>query len=231
MKRWRGPPQTGFGLPLRPPGARVCCFDGRPKGVQSFHHAVVDMDVGELDLQQCADTAMRLRAEYLFSRGEYDKIHFDFTSGDRAGYRDWREGLRPVVRGAEVEWRDLMQTDGSYACFRDYLDTVFQYAGTYSLSRELMRVEDPGGVEAGDVFVDGGFPGHAVIVVDVAEHVETGERIMLLAQGFMPAQDLHILKNFRDPDISPWYAADFGGWLDTPQWSFGRSDLHRWPAD
>lgn len=219
------------GLPLRPPGAPVRCFDGRLKGVQSFHHAVVDMDVGELDLQQCADMAVRLRAEHLFSRGEYDKIHFDFTSGDRASYIDWREGLRPVVRGAEVIWHKLMEPDGSYAGFRDYLDTVFEYAGTYSLSRELMPVDDPGRVEAGDVFVDGGFPGHAVMAADVAEHVETGARIMLLAQGFMPAQDLQILKNLGDQSISPWYAADFGGWLGTPEWSFGRRHLRRWPVD
>ncbi|MGD9403419.1 MAG: DUF4846 domain-containing protein [bacterium] len=219
------------GLPLRPPGAPIRHFDGRLKSNQSFHHAVVDMDVGELDLQQCADVAMRLRAEYLFSRGECEKIHFDFTSGDRAHYLDWREGFRPVVRGGEVKWHKLMEADGSYTCFRDYLDKVFEYAGTYSLSRELMAVARPGGVEAGDVFVDGGFPGHAVMVMDIAERVETGERIMLLAQGFMPAQDLQILKNFRDPSISPWYPADFGEWLDTPDWSFGRSDLHRWPAD
>lgn len=31
-----------------------------------------------------------------------------------------------------------------------------------------------------------------------------GEKIYLLAQGFMPAQDIHVLVNFVDTDLSPW---------------------------
>src|SRR5262245_3007875 len=56
-------------LPLLPAGAAVHLYDGRAKARQDVHAAVVDLDVGTRDLQQCADAAMRLRVEYLWSAG------------------------------------------------------------------------------------------------------------------------------------------------------------------
>ena len=50
-------------------------------------------------------------------------------------------------------------------------------------------------MQIGDVFIKGGFPGHAVVVLDMAENDRTGQRVFLLAQSYMPAQDIHIMKN------------------------------------
>jgi len=47
-------------------------------------------------------------------------------------------------------------------------------------------------IEPGDVMIRAGSPGHAMLVVDVAED-ERGRRIYLLAQSYMPAQDIHIV--------------------------------------
>lgn len=77
----------------------------------------------------------------------------------------------------------------------------------------------------GDVFIRGGAPGHAVLVVVVAAK-EAGESIFLLAQSYMPEQDIHILKN-PGSDISPWYRARSGGELITPEWTFQYQDLKR----
>ena len=220
------------GLPLQPGRPPVHLFDGRLKTNQEAHHAVVRLDVGARDLQQCADAVIRLRAEFLRDRGCDGDVAFRFTSGDRAAWTDWRRGMRPRIAGNRVTWRSAAAADGSYASFRRYLETVFNYAGSASLSRELERVEDLSRPEAGDVFIQGGFPGHAVLVADVAEDGR-GRRAFLLLQSYMPAQEVHVLRNPAAP-ASPWYYTPApgrpGGALETPEWSFRFEDLRRFPA-
>ncbi|HUX02476.1 MAG: DUF4846 domain-containing protein [Phycisphaerae bacterium] len=214
-------------LPLKKAGTPVRLYDGRQKMDQSAHAAVIDIDTGKSDLQQCADAIIRLRAEYLFAVGKADAIHFNFTSGDRADFARWRDGWRPSIQGNTVRWVRSAAADASHPSLRRYLDTVFTYAGSASLSAEMTPVPPGESVWIGDVFIRGGFPGHAVIVVDAAENRRTGKRVMLLAQGFMPAQDMHVLVNPSSPARSPWYEADFGDTLRTPHWTFRRSELRR----
>ena len=101
---------------------------------------------------------------------------------------------------------------------------VFTYANTYSLSAEMNPVSDVRAIEIGDLFIQGGFPGHAVIVVDMAKN-SAGHIVFLLAQSYMPAQDIHILKS--PFSISPWYDINFGEQLETPEWTFKKTDLKR----
>jgi len=84
-------------------------------------------------------------------------------------------------------------------------------------------------MQIGDVFIQGGSPGHCAIVVDMAENTTTGERLFMLAQSYMPAQEIHILKNLENHEISPWYPLDFSGVLATPEWTFQADDLKRFP--
>ena len=214
-------------LPLKPGRPDVLLFNGQKKANQDAHFAVVALDVGSRDLQQCADAIIRLRAEYLFSLGRTGDIAFSFTSGDRAEWAKWAEGHRPRVTGSQVRWAKSAARDASYQSFRGYLDTVFTYAGTMSLSRELRAVAKPDEMQAGDVFIQGGSPGHAVIVVDVAADARAGKRFFLLAQSYMPAQEMHVLKNPTDAQLSPWYPLDFGDTLATPEWRFPRASLRR----
>lgn len=214
-------------LPLKPGNPPVMLFDGRRKGNQTAQAAVIDIDTGSRDLQQCADAVIRLRAEYLYSRQQLAKIHFNFTSGDRAEYLQWQAGYRPVIRGNDVRWQKSAAPADSYLSFKRYLKIVFSYAGTASLTRELLRVNDIDEIRIGDVFIQGGFPGHAVIVVDMAENSHTGEKYFLLAQSYMPAQDMHILRNPNDSALSPWYSTNFQGSLKTPEWTFEKGDLKR----
>jgi len=231
--RQQSPPES-FGywlqrLPLKPGLPAVRLHDGRAASNQEAHAAVIDIDVGTGDLQQCADAVIRLRGEYLYAMGMGQQVSFDFTSGDEASFRQWSRGFRPTVHGNRVQWTRSTAADDSYAAFRQYLRTVFTYAGTMSLRRQLTPVADPSQVQIGDVFIQGGSPGHAVIVVDVAIHPETQHRVFLLAQSYMPAQDVHVLKNPHDGWLSPWYSADMGSGLHTPQWEFARTDLRRFP--
>ena len=214
------------GLPLKPGRPPVHLYDGRLKGNQEAHWAVVDIDPGRRDLQQCADAVMRLRAEYLFAGGRAADVAFDFTSGDHAAFARWSDGFRPHVHGNRVTWARDAKASGSYDTFREYLDTVFNYAGSASLIRQLTKVTDPREIQAGDVFIVGGFPGHAVTVVDVARREKDGRTVFLIAQSYMPAQEIHVLRNPQHAE-HPWYDAEIGDALVTPEWTFHRGDLHR----
>jgi len=214
-------------LPLKKKGFPVYLYDCREKPNQQAHWQVVDIDVGDKDLQQCADAIMRLRAEYFYAGGYYDSISFDFTSGDAMPFRKWMEGIRPEVDGDIVRWIRTDDVDSSYTNFRNYLDIVFTYAGSYSLNKQLKPKENICNIEIGDIFIEGGFPGHAVIVVDVAVDKSSGKRKFLLAQSYMPAQDIHILKCPYKIPSSPWYNCDIGERLITPEWIFDKDDLKR----
>jgi hypothetical protein len=214
-------------LPLKKDGTLVYLYDGMKKANQDAHFAVVDIDTGKCNLQQCADAVIRLRAEYLYSNGNYKAIHFNFTNGQRVDFTKWSQGFKPVEAGNKIEWRKSAENGKSYESFRKYLDTVFIYAGSYSLSKELEKVGNIKEMKIGDIFIKGGFPGHAVIIVDMAVNKKTGKKIFLLAQSYMPAQDIHILKNPAKNDYDPWYDLDFGKELKTPEWTFKAGELMR----
>jgi len=223
-------PVNGFGqylreLALKPHGTDVYHYDGSVKH-NNVHAAVIKMDIGNKNLQQCADAVIRLRAEYLYKTGQYDKIHFKFTNGFNADYNKWAEGYRIQVRGNDVQWVKLTASDNDYKTFREYLDVIFSYAGTLSLSKELKTV-DINEVQPGDVFIKGGSPGHAVAVIDVAEN-NKGQKIFMIAQSYMPAQDIEVLVNSNDKMLTPWYSIDTNN-VDviTPEYDFTIYDLKR----
>lgn len=216
-------------LPMKPAGAAVHLFDGRVKPRQDVHLAVIDIDTGKRDLQQCADAVMRLRAEYLRAVGRTRDIAFDFTGGGRVDYARWAEGWRPTPAKGRVSWSRRAGPDASYTAFRRYLEAVFIYAGTYSLSRELTPVA-LSDISIGDVLIKGGFPGHAILVIDQAANASTGETRVLLAQSYMPAQDMHVLINPADPARGGWYRIEPGKDVVTPEWTFRPSELKRWPG-
>ena len=213
-------------LPLKAGNPQVLLYNGNLKGNQEAHYAVIDIDTGTEDLQQCADAVMRLRAEYFYSLKEFEKIHFKFTSGDHAEYARWIEGYRPSIKGNQVSWKKTASKDHSYKNFKAFMKQVFNYAGTSSLSKEMAAKDIPQ-IETGDVFIKGGFPGHAVIVVDMAINEKTGEKIFLLAQSYMPAQDIQLLKNPIEDRLNPWYSIGFGENLKTPEWTFQKNELKK----
>ena len=63
----------------------------------------------------------------------------------------------------------------------------------------------------------------------MVENKSTGEKRFLLLQSYMPAQEIHVLKNPAAGDGSPWYTAAIAWPLATPEWSFPEGSLKRWP--
>lgn len=212
-------------FPLKADDSKVHFYNGELKRNQNIHAAILAIDVGKRDLQQCADATMRLRAEYLFEQKQFDNIHFNFTNGFNATYAKWRKGNRISVKGNNVSWYAGGTKGDSRKSFKKYLNMVFSYAGTLSLAKEMKKVAIKD-MQIGDVFIQGGSPGHAVIVVDMAKN-SSGDTIFMLAQSYMPAQDIHILKNLSNTKISPWYSAKNIEILNTPEWSFTKNDLKR----
>jgi Domain of unknown function (4846) len=214
-------------MPLKQ-DSKVYLYNGQLKGNQQAQYAVLDISVGNKDLQQCADAVMRLYAEYLYAENLFGKISFNATDGTKMNYSDWMKGDRFVLRNNRLQKVRQAAPGSGQPCFTQYLETVFSWAGTMSLSKELIPVKDTRKVLPGDVFIRGGAPGHAVIVMDVAENA-AGERIFLLAQSYMPAQNIHVLRN--PGAANPWYAADFSGKLLTPEWVFDANELARFPRE
>ena len=213
-------------LPLKRPGSPVMLYNGVEKGYQDGAYAIIDMEIGNKDLQQCADAVMRLRAEYLWHSKQYDKIHFNFTSGFKADYIKWAQGYRTKVSGNNVSWYKGADEDYSYATFRKYMDEVFMYAGTASLSKELIPVA-PSDIRVGDIFIIGGHPGHAMVIVDVAAD-KYGNKAILVAQSYMPAQSIHIVTNLNNQQRSPWYIINSNTkYVSFPEFHFNINQIKR----
>ncbi len=201
-------PKKSFGAWLRTLSLKkdntVYLYDGTPKPNQAAQFAVLNISVGDKNLQQCADAIMRLRAEYLFYQQDFGNISFTDNEGG------------------------VYQFDAPYTQKRLalYLQKVFGMCGTASLGKQLLQVKMMN-MQVGDVLIRGGFPGHAVIVTDMAENDE-GEKIYLLAQSYMPAQDIHILKNLKNESASPWYPLNTDLDIFTPEYHFTRDQLKTW---
>jgi Domain of unknown function (4846) len=180
-------------------------FDGTEKYNQEAQYAVLDISVGTRDLQQCADAVMRLRAEYLFAQNRFDEI--SFTDNENIVYKF----AAPFTKEN----------------FAKYLNVVFGMCGSASLAKQLKPANGMENIAAGNVIIRGGFPGHAVIVMDVAQNAE-GKKIYLLAQSYMPAQDIHVLNNPINENVSPWYEANENDIIQTPEYTFKKTELMAW---
>jgi hypothetical protein len=203
----------------------VYLFNGVKKGNQQAQYAVIDMDAGQKDLQQCADAVMRIRAEYLFSKKDFSHISFNFTNGFACDFEHYAQGYRVKTIGNTCTWVKQKPESYTYSTFRQYLDVVYAYAGTQSLHQQLKSIPVTD-IHPGAVFIQTRNPyGHAVTVMDMAYHPQTKDTIFLLSQSYMPAQDIHILVNPNNEKISPWYSTKFGDELRTPEWTFTKEDL------
>jgi hypothetical protein len=204
----------------------VRAYDGRI--LRRPADRIIPLDVGTRDLQQCADSAIRLHAEFLRSSGRTDVLGYHFTSGDLSTWNDWLGGERFAVAGSSVGRISGPARSDSAATWRAWLELVFTYAGTRSLAHDTDAVALGAPLRAGDVFVHAGSPGHAVVLLDIAED-DTGQRVALVGQGFMPAEDFHVIRDHgRHVLQGVWFGLpDDGAVLQTPWGPFGRNQARR----
>lgn len=204
-------------LPLAAKGSAVLSYRGSI--VREPDHpnvaAVVAIDVGRRDLQQCADAVIRMHAEWSWSRGKRDQA-YRAASGTKLSFAGYLAGDRIKVDGNRIFLERIAKPiEATHAAFRTWLDDVFGWANTGALSRDGERV----GIETlrpGDFFVLTGAPyGHTVLVLDMAKD-EKGRRAVLLGQSFVPAQNFHVVR--KSPE-SAWFVIDEArGVIETPFW-------------
>ncbi len=196
-------------LKLKKYGSLVNYYNGKQKPINDVYNAVIDLPIGHKDLHQCADATMRLRADYLYQQKRYNEIYFNFLSDGKPRY-----------------FTDYAKGNYSDENYWKYLENIFSYANTASLKNQLKTI-DYQHIKIGDILIQQGNPyGHAVMIVDLAEN-KNGEKIVLLAQSYMPAQELQILNNPSNKDSNPWYKVDKGK-IKTPEWLFTSDDWKTW---
>lgn len=215
-------------FPVYEQGKPVMTYDGNSLSASNAA-AVYVLSLPESGYQQCADTVIRLWAEYYRASGQPERIAFSYSNGYETNYSDWRDGWRyvtvPVID--RVFRMKLAGTDDSAQQFYNYLQSVMHYAGTLSLEAESQPI-DVSEAHAGDLICKGGAPGHVVVIVDEAVNAE-GERRFLLAQGFTPSQSAHIITGHGIHD-DPWYteAQLSAPEIELSSYTFHSGDLRRW---
>ncbi|MBN2192628.1 MAG: hypothetical protein JW751_07405 [Polyangiaceae bacterium] len=200
-------------LPLAPADTPVRDYLGsvRYPVRESRILAVSSLDLSPVDLQQCADTVIRLHAEWRWAAG-YRDHSYRAAAGTELPFQRFVAGERVVGDGPRLTWQRGRARLADHAALRAYLDMVFAWANTGSLARDA-RIVPASEIRPGDFFVLPGNPGHAVLVLDLARSSVGGLRA-LIGQSYMPAQSFYVL---RGPD-SGWFPLDPPAKLHTPFW-------------
>ncbi|RKI42270.1 hypothetical protein D7V86_06770 [bacterium D16-51] len=210
--------------PLKKHGSPVLLYSGEEKGNQEAHAAVFKLPIEKEDLQQCADSVMRMYAEYFWKTGQKERIRFHFVDGFLAEYTKWRDGYR-IQTGDFSSWVKSADYNDSYSNFKKFMRIVFAYAGTLSMEEEAKKIPLKK-LQAGDIFIKGASPGHVVMVVDVCKDKD-GKKAFLLAQGYMPAQEFQLLKNPLHQEDLWYYQEEIGDTFQTPEYSFTKDSFRR----
>jgi hypothetical protein len=161
---------------------RVLAFNGNL--ITDFNvFAVADLPLlFRQDLEQCADFAMRLWAEYHQRAHSLDHFYLFDYNGKRKRFAS------------------------SGKSYPEFLRTSFANSNSYSLKRGCAPVPAAAALVPGDMLVqnqDGGI-GHVSVILDIAEAAGK-PRLYLIGFSFMPAQEFHIEKAQGDKGREGWF--------------------------
>jgi len=204
-------------LPVRPDGTGVYLKDSTARE-EDVHAAVLAMDIAKYGLMETTDALLRLRAEYLYEQGDYEKISFTFLSGFVFEFTKWADGQRVEVDGNKVKWVDGGEPSDDHDALIAYLKTLFIYSNASAIKSD---VQDSADSSPGKIFLD---TGNGALIIDAAQGAD-GDILVMLCQGGTPVQDIFILKNALEPAISPWFRIPQNGQIITPDLVYVKSSL------
>ena len=215
-------------LPLKPSGSDVFSWDGQVVHDADSVLAVIDWP-RPTKVQQCADVAIRLNAEFLYKKGNLQNIKYKSLSGVEISFTKWLEGkysLNKKTQNVAYKISD-QRIENTDEVFEEYLNFVMTYANSASLSRDLKIVFEKNLIP-GDLFIqpnvfEKGGVGHVSVILDMCENSD-GEKLYLFGFGFIPAQDFHLHLPSSQQGYEKWFTLD--GYKDLVA-GFGKGNFHR----
>ncbi|AXR66131.1 DUF4846 domain-containing protein [Leptospira mayottensis] len=155
------------------------------------------------DLEQCADYAMRIWAEYHKQKNRLNRLYLFDYNGNRKFFSESGLSYSSFLRKAFVSSNSFSLKKG----------------GKIILEKEL---------KPGDLFVqnESGGIGHVSMILDLSEN-RNGDRFFLIGFSFMPAQEMHIEKAPEIFGSHGWFT--YSGFLSHLKISYpyGNSVLRR----
>ena len=216
-------------LVIKSADSKVMKYDGYEKKFICYS-AVLQIDLMEEDMMRGEHYIQYLRAKFLYNSSKYDMIDFSYDDGRSLTFEQWAEGARFVWQDSIYIIDTIAGVNYTENSFKKYMDQVYMNSTTNGLAMDTKLLE-VGSLSIGDLMIqpkDMHTPGHAVLVIDMAVNPLTGEKMVLLAQGFSPTQDMHILSNPYEADISPWYRVQEDNmYFTTAQWTFRKKHIRR----
>ncbi len=221
--------------PLKPADSQVRLFYGEKKANQDAHCAIFNLPLEKKDIQKDAGSIIKLYAEYMFKYGLDNKISFHFEGGELSPWKEWEKKaekkrvLKANVAGNLKNWTKYEKPDSPSRAefFQEYLTEVLSNTSILSMQTYETEPVNFQNVKIGDILWDLGKPGHLCLVVDMCINSENGEKAILLAQGGVPSQDFHVIKNPKRIN-DPWYhESDLQVAAMTPEYTFPKNSWRK----
>jgi len=161
--------------------------------LQSFYNVFAVIDLPLLftsDLEQCADYAMRLWAEYHKSTEKEEDLYLFNYNGSKKMF--------------------------SSGDFESFLRQAMASSNSYSLKMGCTIITYEQDLIPGDMLVQNetGGIGHVSVILDICEN-SAGKRLYLIGYSFMPAQEMHIERALQGMGENGWFTLEgYNKYLD-----------------
>jgi hypothetical protein len=192
-------------LPIKPKDSPVFDYKGRihKSAKDTTIGKVIAWDIKDKYMEQCMDILVRFYAEYIWKIQNTSILSLPLPGGKWIYWNDWKDGIRPVFKGINVELKKTASPDSSRSIFEKYLRTIFNVSHTQQFYHAYLML-NPDQIKIGDFIVKKGTKSHAVMIVDLAENKE-GDLIALIGHGDTPACEFHLLAYSRN---QIWFPVD-----------------------